>query len=464
MLKVLEYMTIQNLWKKGKNKSEISRITGHDWKTVAKVIKNLEKGEEMPKKKLHPRLLDPYKEQIIEWIEEGLTIVRIHEKLKNVGIKIGYTTVRDYVSSIKRKTKIFIRKHTAPAEEAEVDFGYIGYTKDNKGKKRKTYVFNMKLSFSRMDYYEKVYDQKVETFINCHINAFTYFGGIPKYVKIDNLKAAILEANFYEPIFQGLYKKFSEHYKFDPISCRPYKPNDKGKVESGIKYVKNNFFLGRTFKDGNDLDRQLKYWLNNTCNKRVHGTTKKVPKELFLKEKALLTKLPDTEFFFGQIGKRKVYHDCHIYVNYNYYSVPFEYVGKEVEISLNKGILKIYYNYKEIATHIEKKDKGEFSTFDHHYPKYKKMSDTEYQERYQVKMKNIGPYAEQLFFLILENQKNFWYKSVQGILSLEKKYSKKIIDLSCKRAIAYGAYKYQIIKNICKNGAYRLPMELLCKQ
>jgi len=199
----------------------------------------------------------------------------------------------------------------------------------------------MRLSYSRLDYFEKVYNQKVETFINCHINAFTYFGGIPKYVKIDNLKAAVLKANFYEPIFQGLYKNFADHYRFDPIVCRPYKPNDKGKVESGIKYVKNNFFLGRTFKGEDDLNRQLRYWLDNRCNKKVHGTTKKVPKELFLKEKDFLTKLPDTEFFFGQIGKRKVYHDCHIYVNHNYYSVPFEYVGKEVEISINRGILQL---------------------------------------------------------------------------------------------------------------------------
>jgi len=105
MLKVLEYMTIQNLWKKGKNKSEISRITGHDWKTVAKIIKNYEEGKFMPNKKPHPRFLDPYKEQIIKWIEEGLTGVRIHEELEILGKKVGYTTVRDYISDIKKKNK-----------------------------------------------------------------------------------------------------------------------------------------------------------------------------------------------------------------------------------------------------------------------------------------------------------------------------------------------------------------------
>lgn len=105
-------------------------------------------------------------------------------------------------ASIKKQTKIFLRIHSEPGEEAQVDFGYVGYTLDNKGNRRKTWIFNMRLSYSRLDFYKKVYDQKVETFISCHIAAFHYFGGIPRSVKIDNLKAAILEANFYEPVYQ----------------------------------------------------------------------------------------------------------------------------------------------------------------------------------------------------------------------------------------------------------------------
>lgn len=462
MLRLIEYMTIIGLWKKRKNKSEISRITGHDWKTVAKTIKNFKEGKEIFEKKSHPKFLDPYKEKIIMWIEEGLTGVRIYEKLKDTGKKIGYSTVKKYIASIKKKTKIFIRIHTDPAEEAQVDFGYVGYSLDNQGKKRKTWIFNMRLSYSRLDYFEKVYDQKVETFIRCHINAFKYFKGVPKFVKIDNLKAAVLEANFYEPIFQNLYKKFADYYAFSPWACRPYKPNDKGKVESGIKYVKNNFFAGRIFSSGDDLDRQLKDWIENKCNSRVHGTTKKIPKKMFEEEEEKkLLPLPCVNFQFHQVGKRKVYHDCHIYLNHNYYSVPFEYVGKEVEIDIAEGIVKIYYHNKEIAIHTEKKGRGNFSTNRSHYPKYKRISNTEYQEKYQIKMKNIGPYVEQIFFFILERNPNFWYRPVQGILSLEKKYSKEILNLSCKRAIYYGAYKYQTIKNICKSGSYNLPLELM---
>lgn len=460
MLGAAMYTTIKTLWKRHKNKSKIARLTGHDWKTVAKVIDKIEKGEEAPVKKPHPRILDPYKEQIMKWMEEDLTAVRIHEKLLEMGVKVGYSTVTDYRADIRGRKNIFIRMHTKPGEEAQVDFGYAGLTPDNNGKRRKTWVFNMRLSYSRLDYYEKVYDQRVETFIRCHINAFNYFGGVPEYVKIDNLKAAILKANFYEPVYQRQYKDFADYYDFNPLPCRVKQPNDKGKVESGIKYIKNNFYAGRKFKDEDDHDRQLRNWLNNTCNRRVHGTTRKIPGELFVsKEKKALKSFPGEEYSMSQMGTRKVYHDCHIYVRYNYYSVPFKYVGNEVEIEMGKELLKIYYHGKQIALHTVLKGKGGFSTIDSHYPKYKKYSETEYQEKYQVKMAEVGEYAQQLFFLIIERKPRGWSATVQGILSLTKTYPDKVVDLACKRALAYEVIQYSVIKNICHNGSYTLPVE-----
>lgn len=460
MLRQAMYTTIKTLWEKGCKKAEIARMTGHDWKTVNKVIQAIKLGKNAPDRKPHVRLLDDYHEMILKWLEEGLSGLRIHEELEAKGIKVSYTTVKDFVSDTKRKSKIFMRIHTLPGHEAQVDFGYVGYTLDHVGKRRKTWVFNMRLSYSRLDFYKKVYDQKVETFILCHIEAFRYFGGIPKTVKIDNLKAAILEANFYEPIYQKLYLEFSHHYGFESLPCRIYSPNDKGKVESGIKYIKNNFFAGRKFKDGKDLDRQLRNWMEK-ANLRIHGTTQKIPQEEFnLKEKSLLIKLPLTEFNLSKVGTRKVYHDCHVYIGHNYYSVPYLYCGKEVEIEVSTHLVKIYFHQDLIAVHTLIEGKGEFSTVPSHYPQYKCMSDTQYQEKYQVKMAEIGSYAEQLFFCLLTHKKNAWPRCVQGILSLKKKYSIEIINQSCKRALAYKAYEYRVVKNICLSGCYHLPVEI----
>lgn len=459
MLGLAMYTTIKTLWKLGKSKSEIARLTRHDWKTVNKVIKALEKGNEYPEAKKRKSVVDPLKEMVMKMLEEGLSGVRIHEELVREGFSGSYSSVKKCIRKLKRKENIFVRIHTACGQEAQVDFGYIGMIRDNNGKRRKSWVFNMKLSYSRYDYYEKVYDQRVETFINCHINAFEYFGGVPEVVRIDNLKAAVLKANFYEVVYQRIYKCFAEYYGFRPLPCRIYHPNDKGKVESGIKYVKGNFFKGRDFRDGTDCDIKLREWTKR-ANKRVHGTTKKVPADVFEEEeRQRLLPLPETRYQLPAGGTRRVYHDCHIFVDSNYYSVPFEYVGKEVEIELEENLLRIYYQSRQIALHKRIHGRGEFSTDTNHYPPYKQYSETQYQEKYQIKMKEIGTFAEQLFFLILKEQKSYWSQSVKGILALRRKYPVEILDQACKRALAYGAYRYQTVKNICENGAYALPLE-----
>ncbi len=459
MLGVAMYTTIKTLKELGKNKSEIARITGHDWKTVNKVIKGIEKGKEEPEIKERESIVEPFKEKVIEMLEKGLSGVRIYEELIAEGFSGSYSAVKKYIRKIKKREDIFVRVHTPAGHEAQVDFGYVGKTKDDEGKSRKTWVFNMRLSYSRLDYYEKVYNQKVETFIQCHINAFEYFGGVPEVVKIDNLKAAILEANFYEPVFQKMYKDFAQYYGFKPMPCRAYHPNDKGKTESGIKYVKGNFFKGRKFEGGKDCDIKLRQWMDRAST-RVHGTTRKVPHEVFeAEEKSKLLPLPLMRYKSPMVGNRLVYHDCHIFVDYNYYSIPFEYVGKEVDIELEDNIVRVYYRSKQITLHKRIKGKGQFSTEPTHYPKYKRYSETEYQEKYQVKMAEIGSFAEQLFFLIIRKQKGYWAQPVKGILSLTRKYPKDVVNLSCKRALAYSAYHYQTVKNICENGSYVLPVD-----
>jgi len=452
------YTTIKTLKELGKSKSEIARITGHDWKTVQKVIREINRGVMAPQMKERRSTVEPYKETVTKLMEEGLTAVRIHQEIAAEGFAGKYSAVKKYVRKIKGK-EVFVRVHTPAGHEVQVDFGYVGRTKDDAGVSRKTWVFNMRLSYSRLDYYEKVYDQKVETFINCHINGFEAFKGVPEVVKIDNLKAAILEANFYGPVYQKMYREFADHYGFKPLPCRVYHPNDKGKVESGIKYVKGNFFKGRKFTDGADCDRKLRLWTEE-ANKRVHGTTKRVPFEVFEKEeRPKLLPLPSSKYQTCQAGTRLVYHDCHIFVENNYYSVPFEYVGKEVDIEIADTLIRVFYKGVLVAVHARLQGRGQFSTDQGHYPKYKRYSETEHQEKYQTKMAEIGVFAEQLFFLILKETRNNWPPPVRGILSLTKTYPKGIVELACKRALSYGAWQYHIVRNICQNGAYTLPVE-----
>jgi len=130
-----------------------------------------------------------------------------------------------------------------------------------------------------------------------------------------------------------------------------------------------------------------------------------------------------------------------------------------VEIEVGQGVVRIYHQGRRIAMHTLLEGKGEFSTSKAHYPHYKRYSETEYQEHYQVKMARIGEYAEQLFFLVVKHHPRDWTRTIQGILSLQKSYPANVVDLACKRALAYGVHQYSIIKNICHNGSYNMPVE-----
>lgn len=320
----------------------------------------------------------------------------------------------------------------------------------------------MRLSYSRLDYYEAVFDQKVETFIKCHISAFRYFGGVVKTVKIDNLKAAILEANFYEPTYQSLYKNFADYFNFFPLPYRVRKPQEKGKVESGIRYVQINFFAGRKFNNNQELEIALRNWLDHKCNKRLHGTTKKIPREVFdHEEKDSLQSLPVSDFIFPNVVCRKVNKDCHVTFSDNYYSVPYEYINKIVEISLDTKLIKITYNQDQVAIHEKSEGKGNFITNKSHYPKYKlfEPNSTEYQTKYREKLEAIGEHAGIIFSKLLTLHPHSWYNMAKGILSLDKQYSKEIINLACKRAIEFDAINYQKIKAICVSGCYVLPID-----
>ena len=457
------YTTILTLYKQGISQRQIAKITGHDRKTVKRIVKKFSSdGIELPKEYERKSKLDKCHSDIVRLLESNLSCVRIAEELRSMGHKFSYPSLTRYIKKLKISADICIRFHTDPGQEAQVDFGDIGKRYDQNGKLRKAYIFNMRLSYSRKDYYEAVFDQKVETWIKCHINAFNYFSGVPRVIKLDNLKAAVLNANFYEPIYQKQYKRFADHYNFLPAPCRVRQPQEKGKTEAGIKYVCNNFFAGRKFSNFEEMSLSLNNWLEYKCNNRIHGTTKKRPNELFNSEEAAtLLKLPDAKFDLSSWHKRKVAKDCHISLDNNYYSVPSLYAGKEVEISLGVETVRIYAQDQTIALHNRAKGKGLFITNRSHWPEYKLYypESQEYQDKCILEMQEIGEYGSQMLSFVRERQKQGdWPRTIKGILHLKKLYGNEIVNKSCMRALYYGLGSYSKVKEIIKNNCYDLPL------
>jgi transposase len=450
------HTTIVTLWKHGQKKAQISKQLGCDWKTVDNVISKYESGEPYDFVKKFISSLDKHKAIVDGFLERGLNMRRLHEELSDLDIKISYSAVKRYVAKIKGAGEVCIRFHTEPGKEAQVDFGYVGRFLDPNGNARKTYAFCMTLSYSRLAYVGMVFDQKVETFLKCHLSAFQYFGGVPQIVKIDNLKSGVIEASFYEPIMQCQYNSFAARCGFDPIPCRVRTPQEKGKIESGVKYVQSSFINGRKFSSYDDMEKQLKEWLDNKCNLRIHGTTNRKPRELFdTEEKSLLKALPE-DIKISNAYIRRVQTDCHILIQYNYYSVPFKYVGKEVHVESDDKIVRIFYNNEQISVHEYLQGKGKFSTCQSHYPDYKLPAN---KEGYKEKFQNIGTNAilwlEELFVA----RPNDWYKPAAGVYSLSKLYTNDILNLACKRALFYNVMSYRQIRTICEFGLYLMPID-----
>jgi len=462
MIGIAMYTTILTLHKQGTSQRGISRLTKTHRKTVREIIRKYEeRGIEIPSKYERSSEVGNWDEEVIKLLSSDLSTVRIFEELRKDGFKCSYGSLSRYIRMHNVKKNTCIRFHSKPGEEGQVDFGDIGRRYDSNGKLRKAYVFNMRLSYSRMDYYEIVFDQKIETWINCHINAFRFFGGVPKVIKLDNLKSGIIDSNYYEPIFQKEYKRLSDHYGCLLSPCRPYKPQEKGKVESGIKYVKNNFFAGRSFEDNDSMKKQLESWIES-ANERIHGTTKSRPSELFQKEElSSLIELPLIKFDMSSWHIRKVSKDCHITLENNYYSVPSKYVSEKVIISLEVHLVKIYKEDELIATHPRSKGKGAFTTNDNHYDKYKKLcpGNPDHDKSCEEKMMKIGSNCASMLLYIRQEHKLDWYRAVKGIIKLRKIYDDKDIDKACLRGLHYGISSYSKIKKILENNCQNLPLD-----
>ncbi len=438
--------TIKTLLDKGHSQRAVSRQLGISRKTVKKYVLQIQTNVIEEPTINRSKQLDQYNNIITQWYEKGLTALLIYNRLNELySLDISYPSVARYVKELK-KSEVFIPLISKPAEEAQVDYGYMGrFTKA--GKDVKVWCFVITLSFSRLQYVELVTDQSVTSFLKSHRNAFEFFGGVPQTVKIDNLKAGVLHASFYEAQIQTQYAEFLQHYGSMPITARVRRPQDKGKVEAGVKFVENNFLKNLEHRNFIQAQKDLQQWVEK-ANLRVHGTIKKVPKVLFEKtEKQYLIALPENRFELYSLAKRRVNNYAHISFNNNYYSVPAVYASKEVIIKYTENTLKIYDNQTQIALHAISSEQGVFITQEHHKPIGKHYKNQTY---YLDKSAEIGDNALAFSKAVIERKPHDYQKIINGICHLAKKHGNHMVNQACERSLSYGAISYISIKHICE--------------
>ena len=462
MLTMYKQITIHTLYKQGVKKSEIARQLGCHRNTVTNIL-----GQDTPREaqtREKRSLLDTYADKIKELMEKKVNRVRIHEILmEQYGIQAAYDTLRKYVTKHFPKTaEAFGVQVTEPGEEAELDFGYLGVLPGKNGAPTKTWGLAVILSYSRVGYFAICYDQKLETLCSALQEAFSYFGGAPKKLKVDNMKTAVLTNRRFEVEFNPDFLEFTRFYNVVIVPCTPYSPEQKGKVEAGVKYLQGNFVNGRDFRDGADIVRKLAEWMTNHANTRVHGTTRKVPwQELVGTERAALQPLPQEEFSFFQRAVRKVSPNCHIHFENVYYSVPSLYVGQEVTVRFNDHLLRVISAGEQIALHARSFQQGEYVTVRSHLPSYKVYSETERQAKVEEQMRQIGEAAHEYFHFLLESKPGYWSQQVRAIFGFCKEYGNEAINLSLKRALYYKVTDVVTIKHILEKKLYAADLEPL---
>jgi transposase len=398
---------------------------------------------------------EPHRQVILEKLELGLSAQRIYQDLAGDGFEHEYHSVRRFVAKLRGTSPLpFRRRECEMGEEAQVDFGTGAWIELPDGKRRKSHVFRIVLSFSRKGYSEAVYRQTTEDFIRCMENAFWHFGGVPKVLVIDNLKAAVKQPDWYDPDLNPKVQSFCEHYGVVILPTKPRMPRHKGKIESGVGYVQSNGLKGHCFKSLEAENEHLVRWEATVADTRLHGTIRKQVGKLFEEvERGALKPLPVERFPFFHEGKRIVHRDGHIEVAKAYYSVPPEYLRHTLWARWDLRLVRIFNGRMEqIAMHV-RQEPGRFSTLPEHIHHQKKSS----VERGAVwllgRTRLLGEHTARWAENMLQTRGIEGVRVLQGLLALAKRHDTEAIERACQVAFSHGAWRLKTIRQLLQRDA-----------
>lgn len=356
MLSLGELFMIHDLKDQGLSIQAIAQRVGLDRKTVRKY---LHQGLSVPTygpRQPRPTKLDafqPYLDQRIARYPD-LSGSRLLREIRDLGFTGGYSMVTDYLRQIRPSaSQAFEQRFETPAgKQAQVDFAQFKVRfQCEPDQVRVIWLFSLVLGYSRYLFGRFVWRQTLDEVVRCHMAAFDELDGIPSEILYDRMKTAVIgeddQGIHYNPTLLSL----AAHYGFRPRACKPYRAKTKGKVERPFRYIRQDFFLGRTFYDMEDLNAQLDDWRHTIANARVHGTTRRVVSEAFAEEQPQLKPLPTHAFNQVLDLERRVTRDGMVSVGGNDYSVPDTTRSRKVEVQQYPNEVRIFEEGRLIAVH-----------------------------------------------------------------------------------------------------------------
>lgn len=407
-----------------------------------------------------PSQCEPWRAMIAAKLELGLTAQRIYQDLAcEQGYSGSYFSVCRLVRKLHRAGTAgghpFRRMECEPGAEAQVDFGRgAPVVPAGCGKRKSTWVFRIVLSHSRKGYSEAVYRQTTDDFLRSLENAFVHFDGLPRTLVIDNLRAAVARADWFDPELCPKVRSFAEHYGIAILPTKPYTPRHKGKIERGVAYVKGNALKGRTFDSLAAQNQHLLNWETQVADRRIHGTTKRQVREVFEQmEKAALLPLPAARFDLFAEALRSVHRDGHVEIKGAYYSVPPEFLGQRLWARWDGRIVRLLdQKMRPVAVHVQRPP-GTFSTLDAHILP-EKISGIERGTAYLLRrVEYVGPNATQWAQAMLQSRGIEGVRVLMGLLSLAGKHSHPSIDDACRIAQGHGAYHLRSLRQLLDQSA-----------
>lgn len=445
MIDYQTYCQIRHLYTEKKLSFEqIARELNVDPKTVKKWARR-ESYQKAPQPKRASKL-DLFKGEIIRLLERhDYSAQQIFQQIRERGYQGGYTILKALVRQVRPKPRpAFLTLHFEPGECAQVDWGCAGSVPVGSTRRRLSF-FVMVLAYSRKMYLEFTLAETLEHFLSCHQHAFEYFNGVTRQVWVDNCKVAVLSRSAGTIVFNPRYLDFANHHGFQIRACGVGQPQEKGRVESAVGYVKKNFLNGLELSDFTHINPAARYWLDQVANVRLHGQTRKTPQELFLEEK--LHPLHPRAYETAIVDTVRVNSQFRIKVDGNHYSVPCRYASSNLSLKLFPDRLLVYDKVKLVAEHVRRYDRNQdYELPDHVEPLLlarKKARD----QKLFLRFLNLSPRAEE-YYRQLEQRRLNPKHHVQKIVALSELYGTEAVARAMEDAFTYQAFSCEYIDNI----------------
>jgi len=393
--------------------------------------------------------LDAFKGRIIALLERHPYSARqIFQEIKRQGYAGGYSILKEFVRQVRPVRKpAFLALHFAPGECAQVDWGSFGSVQVGSTRRRLSF-FVMVLCHSRMMFLQFSLSQSMEQFLWAHQQAWEFFGGVSAKVMIDNLKTGVLEHPVGQPAqFHPRYLDFAAHYGFEPVACTVKRGNEKGRVESGVGYVKKNFLAGLEIPSFEALPGAARQWLNETANVRIHGETRRPPLEMFQEEKSFLRPLSVLPYDCAVLKSVPASSQCRIVFETNRYSVPHLYASQKLTLKIYPERLSIYHHEKLIATHERSYDRHQTLRHPDHDKELLAQRLKAREQTLLLAFLSLSPQAE-LYVRKLQEKRLNAHHHIQKIVALSEIYGPDKLRLALADAITFEAYGCEYIANI----------------